>query len=59
MLSGYATVFSSRSYMGFALSGALAMSGMFAYIAGSPFVLIDVFGIDPSHYGLYFAVNAA
>lgn len=58
VMSGYATVCASHSFLGFALSGAFAMAGMFAYIAGSPFVLIDIFGIAPSHYGLYFALNA-
>ncbi len=31
---------------------------MFAYIAGSPFVLIELHGIDPSHYGFVFGANA-
>lgn len=34
------------------------MAGMFAYIAGSPFVLIDLYGIPSEHYGWYFGVNA-
>jgi DHA1 family bicyclomycin/chloramphenicol resistance-like MFS transporter len=31
---------------------------MFAYIAGSPFVLIELHGIDPSYYGFVFGANA-
>ncbi|MNM60294.1 Bicyclomycin resistance protein [compost metagenome] len=31
---------------------------MFAYISGSPFVLIELHGIAPSHYGFVFGANA-
>ena len=41
-----------------ALSGGFAMSGMFAYISGSPFVLMTLYGVDEQHYGLYFGFNA-
>ncbi len=37
---------------------ALAMSVMFAYIAGSPFVLMDLHGVSQQHYGWLFAFNA-
>ncbi len=29
----------------------------YAFIAGSPFVYIDYYGIDPQHYGWLFAIN--
>ncbi|MGQ0619140.1 MAG: Bcr/CflA family multidrug efflux MFS transporter [Panacagrimonas sp.] len=41
-----------------ALSGGFAMAGMFAYIAGSPFVLITLYDIPAQHYGLVFGLNA-
>jgi DHA1 family bicyclomycin/chloramphenicol resistance-like MFS transporter len=31
---------------------------MFAYIAGSPFVLQDIYGLSPQEYSLVFATNA-
>jgi DHA1 family bicyclomycin/chloramphenicol resistance-like MFS transporter len=34
-------------------------AGMFAYIGGSPFVLMDVFGVAEQNFGYYFAVTAA
>ena len=34
------------------------MAVMFAYIAGSPFVFIDLYGVSPSHYGWLFGANA-
>lgn len=34
------------------------MAVMFAYIAGSPFVFIELYGVSPSHYGWLFGLNA-
>lgn len=41
-----------------ALSGGFAMAGMFAYISGSPFVLMSLYGVSEQHYGLFFGLNA-
>ncbi len=57
-LRNYAYLLSNRAYLGFALAGGLSMAGMFAYIAGSPFVLIDLYGVKPEHYGWFFGANA-
>ena len=35
------------------------MAGMFAYIAGSPFVFIQLYGVPAEHYGWLFAINSA
>ena len=35
------------------------MAGMFAYIAGSPFVFIKLYGVPAEHYGWLFGANAA
>ncbi|OYY93168.1 MAG: Bcr/CflA family drug resistance efflux transporter [Hydrogenophilales bacterium 28-61-23] len=56
--SDYAGLFASRAFLGYTLSGGLAMAGMFAYIAGSPFVLIQLNGIPPAHFGWAFGINA-
>ena len=40
------------------MSGAFGMAGMFAYIAGSPFVLMSLYGVSEQHYGLVFGLNA-
>lgn len=58
VLRGYAGLLRSRPFVGYCLSGGLAMAGMFAYIAGSPFVLIQLGGIAPEHFGWAFGVNA-
>lgn len=41
-----------------ALVGALALSSLFAYITGSAFVLMNLYGLSEQGYGLLFGVNA-
>ncbi|HYH23213.1 MAG TPA: multidrug effflux MFS transporter [Azospirillum sp.] len=48
----------NRQFLGYALITSLSFSGMFAYIAGSPFVFIGFFGMSPQDYGLLFGMNA-
>lgn len=50
-------LFADRRFMGYAFSQALITGAMFAYIAGSPFVLQDIFGVSPQTYSIIFAVN--
>jgi MFS transporter, DHA1 family, multidrug resistance protein len=52
------TVLKDRVFLGYVLACGLGMSGTFAYIAGSSFVLQNVYGLSPLAYGLVFAVNA-
>lgn len=58
VLRGYGLLLADRGYMGLALTGGVAMAGMFAYIAGSPFVFIELNGVPPEYYGLLFGTNA-
>jgi DHA1 family bicyclomycin/chloramphenicol resistance-like MFS transporter len=43
-----------RSYLAYVLVNALMFGGQFAFISGSPFVLIGVLGVSPSVFGLCF-----
>jgi DHA1 family bicyclomycin/chloramphenicol resistance-like MFS transporter len=54
----YWRLVSNRRFLGLALSGALPVAGMFAYIGGSPFVFMELHDISPQGYGLYFGANA-
>jgi DHA1 family bicyclomycin/chloramphenicol resistance-like MFS transporter len=54
----YASLLKHRAFLGFSLSGAFASAGMFAYIAGSPFVFMTLHGIPSGRYGLLFGANA-
>jgi MFS transporter, DHA1 family, multidrug resistance protein len=47
-----------RSFLAYTLTGAFAYAGMFAYISGSPFVLIELFHVSPQRYGWIFGANA-
>jgi DHA1 family bicyclomycin/chloramphenicol resistance-like MFS transporter len=54
----YGRLLTNRSFMAHVVCGGLVISGMFAYIAGSPFVFIELFGVSPERYGLFFGANA-
>ncbi|NVZ65055.1 multidrug effflux MFS transporter [Pseudomonas gingeri] len=58
-LRQYASLLSDRVFFGHALTGGIAIAGMFAYIAGSPFVFIKLYGVPAEHYGWLFGSNAA
>lgn len=58
VLVDYASLLASRVFLGYTLVGGLAFAGMFAYIAGSPFVLIDLYGIPTGLFGWVFGANA-
>jgi len=44
-------------FTSYALCGGFVLGAMFAYIAGSPFVLQDIYGLSPQAFSLAFAVN--
>jgi MFS transporter, DHA1 family, multidrug resistance protein len=54
----YGELFRDRHFLGYSLTGGAIYAGMFAYIAGSPFVLITLFGVRPENYGWIFGINA-
>ena len=45
-------------FMGYAVAAGLSFAAMFAYIAGSPFVLEEIYGISPQLFSAVFAANA-
>ncbi|MDV7340600.1 Bcr/CflA family multidrug efflux MFS transporter [Terasakiella sp. A23] len=50
-------VLSHKQAMGYILSASLGFAGMFAYITATPFIYMNIFGIKPSGYALFFAAN--
>jgi DHA1 family bicyclomycin/chloramphenicol resistance-like MFS transporter len=58
VLRHYGRLLKDKPFMAYTLSSGFAYAGMFAYIAGSPFVLIQLQGISPQHYGWVFGSNA-
>ncbi len=57
-LHWYGRLLFTRSFIPYAGALALAQGGFFAYIAGSSFVLINVYGMSPVEYALVFSLNA-
>jgi DHA1 family bicyclomycin/chloramphenicol resistance-like MFS transporter len=47
-----------RVFVGYALTCGLSFAAMFCYIAGSPFVLEDIYGVSPQLFSAVFAANA-
>ena len=58
VLSEYLTVLREPRFATYALTGSIASAGLFAYISGSPFVFMKLFGISEKHYGWIFGMNA-
>jgi MFS transporter, DHA1 family, multidrug resistance protein len=57
MLLGYFQFLRSIRYVGYVACSAFYFCCLFAFIAGSPFVYIDYFGVPPQYYGFLFGVN--
>lgn len=51
---GFGVLLQNRSYRVYVALTTLAYAGLFAFISGSSFVLISIFGLSPRDYGLSF-----
>ncbi|MGH2936231.1 MAG: multidrug effflux MFS transporter, partial [Gaiellaceae bacterium] len=56
--SGILELLRDRYFLAYSLVVGLSFASMFGYIAGSSFVLQDVYGISPQLYGGVFGLNA-
>ena len=54
----YGRLLANRQFMAPVLAIGFIYGGMFAYIASSPFVFMEVFAVTPAHFGLFFGSNA-
>lgn len=57
-LAAYGVLLRDRHFLGLVLIGSFGVSSFFVYLANSPFVLIELFGLTPRQYGVVFASNA-
>jgi DHA1 family bicyclomycin/chloramphenicol resistance-like MFS transporter len=57
-LRTFRMLLADRLFLGCALTSGCSIAAMFAYIAGSPFVLEDIYGVSPQVFSLVFASNA-
>jgi DHA1 family bicyclomycin/chloramphenicol resistance-like MFS transporter len=56
VLRNFASLLRHRGFLASTLAVSAAFAGLFAFISGSPFVLIEVLGLPPERFGLGFLV---
>jgi DHA1 family bicyclomycin/chloramphenicol resistance-like MFS transporter len=54
----YGSLFRDRTFVGLVLVAGLAMAALFAYVAGSSFVLQNQYGLDEQEFGVAFGAGA-
>ncbi|WP_168196440.1 multidrug effflux MFS transporter [Bdellovibrio sp. NC01] len=57
VFTSYIKLLGNRNFVGYLIPDTAVRAGMFAYIAGSPFVFIELLGIPSEKYGLIFGLN--
>jgi DHA1 family bicyclomycin/chloramphenicol resistance-like MFS transporter len=55
----YGQLVRNRTLIAHSVSGSLVLGGVFAYVAGAPFLFMNLFHVRPEHFGLFFGTNAA
>ncbi len=59
IISGFWEIFMHPQFMTYAFAGAIASSGLYAYIAGAPYVFMEIYGLSAQQFGWIFAFIAA
>jgi DHA1 family bicyclomycin/chloramphenicol resistance-like MFS transporter len=59
ILNGFRAILKEPQFTTYAFASSISSAGLFAYIAGSPFVFMELYGVSEQHYGLIFAIVAA
>ena len=59
ILGVYAALLRDRLYFGYVLSIGCVSAMLFAYIAGSPILFIENYGLSAQVFGIFFGVNSA
>ena len=59
ILSNFYTVLKVPQFYIYSLMGAISSAGLFAYLAGSPFVFMKLYKVTEQQYGFIFAIIAA
>ncbi|HET7117783.1 MAG TPA: multidrug effflux MFS transporter [Hanamia sp.] len=58
IINGFLEVSKVPQFYTYAFAGAIASSGLYAYVAGSPFVFMELYHVSDKHYGWIFAFIA-
>lgn len=56
-IKNFKTLLTDRVFMGYALAQGFIMAGIFAYVAGTPFVYQNIYGVSPQAFSLLFGMN--
>ena len=56
-LKNFWSLLKNREFMGYALAQGFIMAGIFAYVAGTPFVYQNIYGVSPQTFSLLFGMN--
>lgn len=59
ILQNFASVLQHPGFLRYALTGAVSAAGLYAYIAGSPHVFMDLYKVSEAEFGWIFAFIAA
>lgn len=56
LLPNYLALFRSRLFWGYSLATSFVSAMFFSFVAGAPYVVIELMGRSPAEYGFYFAL---
>ncbi|WP_068617763.1 multidrug effflux MFS transporter [Paenibacillus tuaregi] len=57
LIKNYSNLFCDRSFMGYALVNGILFAGVFAYVAGTPFIYQNIYGVSPQMFSILFGLN--
>nr|AIA12935.1 Major Facilitator Superfamily [uncultured bacterium] len=57
-LAGYKLLLGDWNFLALSLIGGFGIASFFVYLANSPFVLIEHFGLTPTLFSVFFSINA-
>lgn len=55
IITNFLSVIKEPQFYTYALTGAMAFAGLFAYVAGSPLLFMEIFAVSEENYGWIFA----
>src|SRR3546814_18001368 len=58
MLGGFGVLLRDAGFVGYAVNVSFTTAVFFAFLAGAPYVMIELMDRPSSEYGLYFMLNA-
>ncbi|MFT5487188.1 MAG: DHA1 family bicyclomycin/chloramphenicol resistance-like MFS transporter [Paracoccaceae bacterium] len=59
LIGNYATLLSTRLYMGYVLCNAICYGGIFAFTSCSAYILIGLLGVSPDVFGALYAITVS